>query len=53
MQQSQWGKIRLVQWVEQMCQRLWDQCFQQIKVPAQRDDEAEEQIEDGKDKRRA
>jgi hypothetical protein len=53
MQQSQGVEIRFVQWVEQMCQHLRDQCFQRLDAPAQCDDQAEEQIEDCKDKRRA
>ena len=48
MQQSQWIEIRFVQWVKQLRQRLRDQCFQRFDAPAQCDDQAEEQIQDGK-----
>src|SRR6516162_5699134 len=53
MQQSQGGEIRFVHWVEQLCQRSRDPCFQRLDARAQCDHEAEEQNEDGKDKRRS
>ena len=52
MQQSQWIEIRFIQLV-QLRQRLRDQCFQRFDAPAQCDDQAEEQIQDGKSKHRA